>query len=87
MKNFLNNLLSIFNRTEEESFFYVRIERNDKCYCNSGKKYKNCHYPEHQKKSKIAVKKINETTGEEKIKIMGVKTLRKEYYRVKSNVS
>ncbi|MUP36472.1 SEC-C metal-binding domain-containing protein [Labilibaculum euxinus] len=86
MKNILNNLLTFFNTTEKDSFHYVRIERNDKCFCNSGKKYKACHYPEHQKKSKIAVKKISETTGEEQIKVLSVKRLRKEYYRVKSNV-
>lgn len=86
MKKILTNLLTIFNTEDDDPFYYVRIERNDKCYCDSGKKYKSCHFPNHQKKSKVAVKKINETTGEECIKILSVKKLRKEYYRVKSNV-
>ena len=86
MKKTLNSLLSFFNTNDEEKFYYVRIERNEKCYCESGKKYKSCHYPDHQKKSKVAVKKISETTGEESIKVLSVKKLRKEYYRVKSNV-
>ena len=86
MKKTLNSLLSFFNTNDEEEFYYVRIERNDKCYCESGKKYKSCHFPDHKKKNKVAVKKINETTGEETIKVLSVKRLRKEYYRVKSNV-
>lgn len=86
MKKILTNLLTIFNTEDDDPFYYVRIERNDKCYCDSGKKYKSCHFPNHQKKSKVAVKKINKTTGEECIKVLSVKKLRKEYYRVKSNV-
>ena len=86
MKKTLNSLLSFFNTNDEEEFYYVRIERNEKCYCESVKKYKSCHYPDHQKKSKVAVKKISETTGEETIKVLSVKKLRKEYYKVKSNV-
>ncbi|WP_372752664.1 SEC-C metal-binding domain-containing protein [Labilibaculum sp.] len=85
MKKILNNLLTFFDTRDDDNFYYVRIERNDKCYCNSGKKYKSCHYPEHQKKSKVAVKKINETSGEETIKVMRIKTLRKEHFRVKSH--
>lgn len=87
MKQLLNNLLTLFNSPKDESFFYVRIERNDKCFCGSGKKYKVCHFPEHQKKSSVAVKKISELSGEESIKVLSVKKLRKEYYRVKSNVN
>lgn len=85
MKKTLNNLLSFFNTNEEEEFYYVRIERNEKCYCDSGKKYKSCHYPDHQKRNKTAVRKIMETTGEESIKVLSVKKLRREHYRVKSN--
>lgn len=85
MKKTLNSILSFFNTSEEEPFYYVRIERNEKCYCDSGKKYKSCHYPDHQKRSKVAVKKINEASGEETVKVLSVKKLRKEYYRVKTN--
>ncbi|WP_282015074.1 SEC-C metal-binding domain-containing protein [Marinifilum flexuosum] len=87
MKNLLDNILNFFNSTNEEEFYYVKMERNEKCYCDSGKKYKSCHYPDHQKRSKIAVRKIDERTGEEEIKILSVKKLRKEHFRVRTSVS
>lgn len=86
MKNLLDNILNFFNSTNEEEFYYVKMERNEKCYCDSGKKYKSCHYPDHQKRSKIAVRKIDEKTGEEEIKILSVKKLRKEHFRVRTSV-
>ncbi|WP_321299790.1 SEC-C metal-binding domain-containing protein [Marinifilum fragile] len=86
MKNLLDNILNFFNSTDEEEFYYVKMERNEKCYCDSGKKYKSCHYPDHQKRSKLAVRKINEKTGEEEIKILSVKKLRKEHFRVRTSV-
>jgi len=86
MKDLLNRFLKLMDSKEEKKFYYVRIERNDKCYCDSGKKYKSCHFPDHQKKSKLAVKKINELTGEESIKVLSVKKLRKEHFRIKSNL-
>jgi|GEM_PF-2117920 len=87
MKNLLDNILNFFNSTNEEEFYYVKMERNEKCYCDSGKKYKSCHYPDHQKRSKIAVRKIDEKTGQEEIKILSVKKLRKEHFRVRTSVS
>ncbi|MCT4604243.1 MAG: SEC-C metal-binding domain-containing protein [Marinifilum sp.] len=87
MKNLLDNILSFFNSTNEEEFYYVKMERNEKCYCDSGKKYKSCHYPDHQKRSKLAVRKIDEKTGEHEIKILSIKKLRKEHYRVKASVN
>ncbi|GAB7088526.1 SEC-C metal-binding domain-containing protein [Marinifilum fragile] len=86
MKNLLDNILNFFNSTDEEEFYYVKMERNEKCYCDSGKKYKSCHYPDHQKRSKLAVRKINEKTGEEEIKILSVKKLRKEHFRVRTSI-
>jgi hypothetical protein len=86
MKKVLNAVLSAFNTQEKESFYYVKMERNEKCYCDSGKKYKSCHFPEHHKRNKIAVRVINEITGEENIKVMSMKKLRKEYYLVRSTV-
>lgn len=87
MKNLLDNILNFFNSTNEEEFYYVKMERNEKCYCDSGKKYKSCHYPDHQKRSKIAVRKIDEKTGQEEIRILSVKKLRKEHFRVRTSVS
>lgn len=87
MKKILDTFLNLFNTAEEETFYYVKMERNEKCYCDSGKKYKSCHFPEHQKKSRLAVRKVDETTGEEEIKILSVKKLRKEFFRIRSNVN
>lgn len=86
MKNLLDNILNFFNSTNEEEFYYVKMERNEKCYCDSGKKYKSCHYPDHQKRSKLAVRKIDEKTGGEEIKILSVKKLRKEHFRVRTSI-
>ncbi|MFA8434484.1 MAG: SEC-C metal-binding domain-containing protein [Marinifilaceae bacterium] len=85
MKKALDIFLSLFKSDREEEFYYVKIERNEKCYCNSGKKYKNCHLPDHEKRSKLAVRKIYEQSGEVDIKIISVKRLRKEFYRVRTN--
>ena len=87
MKKILDSILSFFNSTEEEAFYYVKMERNEKCYCDSGKKYKTCHYPDQHKRSKLAVRKIDEKTGEQEIKIMSIKKLRKEHFRVKTSVN
>jgi len=83
--NFLDPILNLF-RSEAEDFYYVKIERNEKCYCNSGKKYKACHFPQHLKSSKRAVRKINETSGEESIRVMTVKKIRKDFDLFRSNV-
>jgi uncharacterized protein YchJ len=84
MKKLLDSFLNFFNTTEEDPFYYVKIERNEKCYCDSGKKYKSCHYPEHQKRSRQAVRVIKESTGEETIKVLSIKKIRKEHFRVKT---
>lgn len=87
MKNVLDSVLSFFNTTEENPYYYVKVERNEKCYCESGKKYKSCHYPDHQKRSKLAVRKIDEKSGEQEIKILSIKKLRKEHFRVRANIN
>ena len=86
MKKLLDSVLNFFNTTEEDPFYYVKMERNEKCYCESGKKYKSCHYPEHKKKNKLAVRVIKESSGEETIKVLSIKKLRKEFFRVKTGV-
>lgn len=87
MKKILDSFLNFFNSTDEEDFYYVKMERNEKCYCESGKKYKSCHYPEHHKRSKLAVRKIDDKTGEQEIKVMSIKKLRKEHFRVKTSIN
>jgi len=83
--NFLDPILNLF-RSEPEDFYYVKIERNEKCYCNSGKKYKSCHYPQHLKSSKRAVRKINETSGEESVRVLTVKNIRKNHELFRTSV-
>ena len=83
--NFLDAVLSLF-RSDTENFYYVKIERNEKCYCNSGKKYKSCHFPRHYKSSKRAVRKISEITGEETFQILSVKQIRKNHELFKASV-
>jgi SEC-C motif len=48
---------------------YIEIERNSKCYCESGKKYKHCHLAKNERKNKVALKQI-EMSGNEKIVIL-----------------
>jgi len=83
--NFLDPILNLF-RSETEDYYYVKVERNDKCYCNSGKKYKSCHFPNHLKSSKRAVRKIYEATGEESIRVLSVKRIRKDHDLFRSSV-
>lgn len=83
--NFLDPILNLF-RSETEDYYYVKIERNDKCYCNSGKKYKSCHFPNHIKSSKRAVRKICKATGEESICVLSVKRIRKNHDLFRSSV-
>ena len=83
--NLLDPILKFFS-FDKEDFYYVKIERNEKCYCNSGKKYKSCHYPKHLKSSKRAVRKINLQTGEETIKVLSVKKIRKDHDLFKTTI-
>ena len=83
--NILDPILNLF-RSDTEEFYYVKIERNEKCYCNSGKKYKSCHYPQHHKSSKRAVRKINSITGEEAFKVLSIKKIRKDHELFKAAV-
>ena len=86
MKKMLNFILRAFNTPEKESYYYVKVERNDRCYCNSGKKYKSCHFPSQNKKNKVAVHVINETTGEESVKVISNRKLRKEHFLLRSSI-
>ncbi len=83
--NLLNPLLNLF-RSEAEDFYYVKLERNEKCYCNSDKKYKSCHYPKHAKSSRRAVRKIDMITGTETFKVLSIKKIRKNHELFKAAV-
>jgi hypothetical protein len=53
----------------QKTFDYREIERNDQCYCASGKKYKHCHLAILQKKGKLSLYEIDVSTGEIRVKI------------------
>ena len=46
----LDKVTEFFNRGDESPA--VRLGRNDRCWCGSGKKYKHCHLREDEKKQK-----------------------------------
>jgi len=46
---FKRNDLSLWRKCIDSAFVKRQIGRNDKCYCNSGVKYKNCHLPVEEK--------------------------------------
>jgi len=85
LMNLLDPILNFF-RSDTEDFYYVKFERNEKCYCNSGKKYKVCHYPQHAKSSRRAVRKISEVSGEETFKVLSIKRIRKDHELFKAAV-
>ena len=58
--------LTEFDNTE---FKYVDIERNSKCYCKSGKKYKHCHLVKNEKGKKVALRQIDKD-GNEKVIVL-----------------
>ena len=66
--NLLRKLIQKFI-SSRDSFQYKEFERNEKCYCGSGKKYKQCHLPVLSKKGKLALLETNLTTGETHVKI------------------
>jgi uncharacterized protein YecA (UPF0149 family) len=53
---FLQTITGIFAGKRPKA---VDLQRNDPCWCGSGKKYKKCHYEEDRKRSagKCSVKK------------------------------
>jgi hypothetical protein len=67
MKTFINLLLKLFSVLESK--VYIEIGRNEKCYCGSEKKFKNCHLTYLQKKGKIALYVIDKKSREKSIKI------------------
>ena len=60
------------------------LNRNDKCYCNSGLKFKNCHYRSLLKNKKEAYWIRDYKTKEQKIKILKLKNTKS--IRIKSNL-
>ena len=46
---FKSNNVSLWSKCCESAFIKCKTMRNDKCYCNSGRKFKNCHLPVEEK--------------------------------------
>jgi hypothetical protein len=46
----LNKLAGLFT-AKEETTVTVKPNRNESCWCGSGKKYKKCHLPEDESKA------------------------------------
>ena len=46
---------------------YYSMGRNSKCYCDSGKKYKQCHLVGDEKKNKVAIVALDQD-GNKKVK-------------------
>ena len=55
--------------SNQDSFEYKEFERNEKCYCGNGKKYKQCHLFILNRKGKLALHETNLNTGEIRVKI------------------
>lgn len=70
----------------QDSFEYREFERNEKCYCGSGKKYKQCHLPVLSKKGKLALHATNLSTGETSVKIYSQRKYKGQTIRMKTNL-
>jgi hypothetical protein len=46
---FKSDDVSLWLKCCESTFIKCKARRNDKCYCNSGRKFKNCHLPVEEK--------------------------------------
>lgn len=84
MINLINWILKRFNI--DESKIYIELARNDKCFCNSGKKFKHCHLPHLDKKGKIALFEIDKHTGEKRTIIYSKRKYKGLVTRSKSNL-
>lgn len=75
MNRLISKMFGAFSPSKP--IFFIEIERNEKCFCNSGKKYKVCHLPELKKKGKIALYAIDENLQRKSVKIVSKRKSRK----------
>lgn len=87
MGTIIDNILNYFSSSNQEEEHLIEFERNDKCYCESGKKYKNCHLIKLQKKGKIALYSLDNNGKINKIKILSERKYRNQTIRFKTNLS
>lgn len=85
MGTIINNILNFFSSSEQEHL--IEFQRNDKCYCDSGKKYKNCHFIKLRKKGKIAVYSLDGMGGNKKVKILSERKYKNQTIRFKTNLT
>ncbi|NOU62235.1 SEC-C metal-binding domain-containing protein [Marinifilum caeruleilacunae] len=83
--NFLRKLIRKL-LSNQDSFEYKEFERNEKCYCESGKKYKQCHLPVLNKKGKLALHETNLSTGEKRVRIYSVRKYKGLSTRMKTSL-
>ncbi len=50
--------IGVWRRCLQGAFGKLKHERNERCYCNSGKKFKICHLPIEEDVKKIGVKQV-----------------------------
>jgi len=86
MRIIVNHILNIFSSSEQDEQL-IELQRNDKCYCDSGKKYKSCHLIKLQKKGKIALYVLDNVGVDRKVKILSERKYRKQTIRFKTNLS
>ncbi|MBC36040.1 MAG: hypothetical protein CL663_08380 [Bacteroidetes bacterium] len=69
--NYILLYFSGFYKKDDDSskmLSYYSLGRNSKCYCDSGKKYKQCHLVGDEKKNKVAIFEVDQN-GNKKVKL------------------
>ncbi|MPQ48269.1 hypothetical protein GCQ56_14795 [Marinifilum sp. N1E240] len=87
MKTIINHILNFFSSSDKEDEHLVEIQRNDKCYCDSGKKYKNCHLIKLQKKGKIALYSIDKNGINKRVEILSKRKYKNQSIRFRTNLT
>jgi len=67
MKSLINIILRLFVNPDSKE--HVEIRRNEPCFCNSGRKFKNCHLSSVEKKGQIALYEFDKKTKKKEVKI------------------
>lgn len=65
----MNILQKLFGKSIAYDDIIIILQRNDICYCGSGKKYKKCHEPGLEKNNKIACKIFDKDGNDKGYKI------------------
>ena len=87
MGTIINNILNYFSSSEQEEEQLIEFQRNDNCFCDSGKKYKNCHLIKLRKKGKMALYSVGKNGESKKVKILSERKYRNQTIRFTTNLS